>query len=116
MSTFPTFSREVEWEMEEDVLDSTIKSGYESGYVHTRPRFSSDRRVWTNVVYKYLTVSEKDILKAFMATVRMSADIFSWTNPDDGVTYNVRFSPIPKIVAMATGHYYQATMGFEQVR
>jgi hypothetical protein len=115
MATFPTLSREVEWEITEEPEDSTIKSPYEDGYTHTRPRYTKDRGKWTGVTYKYLNTIDRDVLKAFMATVRMGAVAFDWVNPDNNVTYSVRFDPPPKITYLATGHYYQATMGFSEV-
>jgi phage-related protein len=115
MSDFPTLSRPPEWEIKEDVLDSTIKSDFESGYVQTRPRFTSDRKKWSNVVYKNLNTSDVALLRAFITAVRGGSESFNWTNPDDSTTYIVRFDPVPTITYMATAHYYQAEMGFMQV-
>jgi hypothetical protein len=115
METFPTFSRDVEWEIVEEWEDSTIESPFESGHTHTRPRYTYDRKKWSNVIYKYLTTVDEALLKAFMTTVRMGASAFYWVNPNDNVTYTVRFKPAPKITYMATGHYYQVEMGFTEL-
>jgi|GEM_PF-1964290 len=115
MSTFPTLSRDVEWLISEEMEDSTIESPFESGYVHTRPRFTSDRKKWNNVLYTHLTASDKVLLTNFMTEVRMSAIAFNWVNPDDNINYVVRFKPPPKITYEITSHFYQAEMGFAEV-
>ena len=115
MSTFPTLSRDVEWGIVEEFEDSTIESPFEAGYVHTRPRFTRDRKKWSNVICTHLTSSDRTLLANFVNEVRVRAVSFNWVNPDDGVTYVVRFEPAPKITYEATGNYYQAEMGFTEV-
>lgn len=115
MANFPTLSRDVEWEITEDIEDSTIESSFESGYVHSRPRFTTDRMKWGKVIYKGLNASDKALLVAFRTTVRGRSLSFNWTNPDNNVTYVVRFNPSPTITYTITGNYYQAEMGFVQV-
>jgi hypothetical protein len=105
----------VEWNIVEDTEDSTIESSFESGYIQTRPRFTINRKMWSDIAYKYLTVDDKALLRNFMDEVNMSSLPFNWLNPDDDLTYVVRFKPIPRIVYVATGNYYQATMGFIEI-
>jgi len=95
MPTFPTLDTEIYYPLEEEREDSTIRSKFEDGYEHTRPRYTKIRYTW-NVNYRMMPGSDKDTLEAFVTTVREGADSFSWTNPQSGATYTVKFSQIPK--------------------
>jgi len=108
--TFPTFSRDVEWEMEETIEDSSIKTQLDSGHVHARSKFSRDRKVWSGVRYLYLTASDRTSFLAFIALVRGAVDVFTWKCPIDNSNYTVRFTALPSLARMAPG-YYQLSFG-----
>ncbi len=95
MSTFPTLSMPPTFPLDEQREDATIRSSFEAGYEHTRPRFTKVRYTW-NIKYNLLPSADKATLEAFVTTVREGADSFTWTNPVDNVSHTVRFSQIPK--------------------
>ncbi len=95
MADFPTLTVSCSFPINEDREDSTIRSGYEAGYEHTRPRFTRTRRKFT-IKYQNILADDKEDLEDFVDTVREGADIFTWTHPLTSITYNVRFDPIPR--------------------
>ncbi len=113
MAVFPTLSRDVEWTITEDYEDSTIRSTTEAGYEHTRARYTYDRKIWS-ISYKYLVTADRTALRAFLVTVRVGVDSFTWTNPDDSTAYTVRFKEPPKLERMAPG-YYALSCSFKQL-
>ena len=93
MATFPTFSIDPTvrlWE-EKAAFDPTIRNEYEGGYVVTRARFTRILKSWKIKYNDGLTVTEKGTLQQFEQDRRVGAEAFDWTNPLDGVTYQVRF-------------------------
>ncbi len=115
MPTFPTLSREMQWNSEEDREDATIKSPFEDGYVHTRPRYTRQRWIWSNIKYEHLNLTDAQNLRSFITEVRGTSEIFVWSNPNTGVPHNVRFKEIPKIIVEVPGHYFGFTMTLEEV-
>lgn len=95
MATFPTLSIYPSFPLDEQREDATIRSQFEAGYEHTRPRFTRARYTWI-VNYNMLPSTDKTTLEAFVTTVREGADVFNWTNPVDSAAYSVTFSQIPK--------------------
>jgi phage-related protein len=95
MPTFPTLNMLPTFPLDEQREDATIRSSFEAGYEHTRPRFTRVRYTWS-VSYKMLPASDKSTLETFVTTVREGADSFSWTNPVDSTTHTVKFIQIPK--------------------
>jgi len=76
---------------EEASINPTIKSPKESGYVQTRAVFTRIPGKF-HVAYSGLTNADRALLKAHQAEVRVSAALFSWTNPQDAVTCDVRYA------------------------
>lgn len=71
--------------------DPTIRSLSEGGYVTSRARFTRMTHRW-NIVYQWLSQANKNTLKTFVeSTVVGGSDNFNWINPEDSVTYDVRF-------------------------
>lgn len=116
MSAFPTLTAIQAVPMTEETEDATIRSAFEAGYEHTRPRFTRARKTWT-IRYEYMSNTDKTTLDAFVTTVRQGADSFSWTNPQDSVVYTVRFSSIPKyeLVLNRDGGYWNLDFQIKQV-
>lgn len=71
-------------------LDPTIRSEQEAGYVQTRPRFTRVPRKW-HIAYSGLPLADKSALESHEISVNFGAGMFSWTNPIDGATHNVRY-------------------------
>ncbi len=93
MANFPTLaSREVVSEFNNALAhDPTVRSLSEGGYVTSRARFTRMTNRW-NVVYMWLTQANKNTLKTFVEGTSLGgSESFSWTNPEDSVTYTVRF-------------------------
>lgn len=97
MPTFPSLTKRPTYPLEEEREDATIRSSFEAGYEHTRPRFTRNRKMW-KVKYKNMGATDKATLDSFVTTVREGSDAFTWTNPQDNVAYTVRFAQIPRYV------------------
>ena len=110
MATFPTFSRTVEWEMEESIEDSSVKSTLESGHIHSRPKFTRDRKLWNGVTYKNLNATDRTAFLSFLVEVRGTSTTFTWNCPIDSTNYVVRFLKIPSLSRLIPG-YYQLSFG-----
>jgi phage-related protein len=95
MADFPTLTVYPTYPLDEQREDATIRSAFEAGYEHTRPRFTRNRYTWV-VKYNMMPSADKTTLEAFVTTVREGADKFSWTNPVDSAAHTVTFSQIPK--------------------
>lgn len=93
MADFPTLSKPPAFGQKEHNEDSVLRSDYEGGYEHTRPRFSRLRKNFPGVVYRDMTDTDKSTLDTFEnVTVKGGADAFNWTEPKSSVTYLVRFT------------------------
>jgi phage-related protein len=95
MPTFPTLTYSCSFPIGEEREDATIRPGFESGYEHTRPRFTRSRKTFS-IKYQNMIAADKATLETFVDTVREGADSFTWTHPQTAVAYTVRFNPIPK--------------------
>ena len=113
METFPTFSREVEWSITEEYEDSTLSSTAEAGYLHTRARYTYDRRSW-NISYRHLNKADRTLIRALIVAVRVTTLTFNWLNPDDSTSYIVRFASPPKWEREIPG-YYSLGCSFKQL-
>ena len=117
MPAFPTLSQNpsIEGWGEGIALDPTIKSQTEGGYKQTRPRFTRMPDVW-NIGYKALSQADKNTLRTFEKTVKVGSEIFQWINPDDNVTYNVRFvKPISYKLHPLTSIHWKVEFELEEV-
>ncbi len=71
--------------------DPTIRSQSVGGYVTSRARFTRIPHKWT-IKYNWVTQANKNTIKTFVDdTVVGGSGNFDWLNPEDGVTYDVRF-------------------------
>jgi hypothetical protein len=86
--SFPTLST-VANKIDREIVDNTLRSPTEAGYVQTRPR--TTRRILTFNVGMILNAADLVLLEAHDVAVTGSS-VFAWTNPDEDVTYNVRYS------------------------
>lgn len=96
MANYPTLSRNPSYPIEEESENMIIKDSSEAGYETSRPRFTKRRKTW-NLVYNALPIADKTSLdNFFIGDAAYGSAIFSWTNPADSASYNVRFSSPPK--------------------
>lgn len=99
MDSFPTLSQNPSYPIDEDREDSTIRSDFEGGYQHTRPRYTRIRWIF-DIRYKELPDADKILLENFINTVMGGANSFSWTHPITLISYTVRFDKPPKFESM----------------
>jgi len=97
----------------EKLIDSVLRSPMDGGYVQTRQRYTRIRKLW-DVSYSALTTVDKVTLEAFVTTVGGGAHQFTWTNPQDGNSYEVRFNPIPSF-SYTSYDRWNVTFSLEQV-
>jgi len=71
--------------------DFTITSDKEGGYRETRARFTRNPPDKYKVVYPALSTADKITLRNYERQMLGGATAFNWTNPDDAITYEVRF-------------------------
>lgn len=116
-STFPTLANKPDSSKHsETVIDPTVRTEMEGGYVVTRARFTrAPRKEWT-IGYTYISDAEKQSIETFVASVRVGSAIFNWTNPADNVTYLVRFKEPPNYSYRGQGTYkrWDVSMKLEQ--
>lgn len=96
MSIFPTFSSlpdQATWE--EQRVDSTLRTQTDGGYVLTRPRHTRPPLRMFRFGYTYLSNADKLAFEAFLETVQIGGDAFTWQHPFNGNTYQVRFNSAP---------------------
>lgn len=91
---FPDTTDKPSFPIEETYEDNTIRSPLEAGYELTRPRYTKLRKRF-RVRYVWATQDTKDAIENFYQTVQCS-EIFEWTHPKEGTTYNVRFVNPPR--------------------
>jgi len=93
--------------------DAVVSTTTDANYKQTRPRATRKIRTWT---YSWNGVSSADFakLQTFWNSVgRYQA--FSWTNPEDSVTYTVRFSQgLDKEWQENYPYGWQGTLVFEE--
>lgn len=92
--------------------DPTVRSLSEGGYVTTRARFTRLPDAW-NVVYTWLSQANKNTLKTFVdGTAVGGSESFDWVNPEDSVTYDVRFLGEVKYTPHAHANFLWWTVEF----
>lgn len=74
--------------IDRNVVDNTLRSPSDAGYVQTRPR--TTRQIYEFDVAMILNQTDLALLLAHDASVTGST-IFTWTNTEEDVTYNVRY-------------------------
>lgn len=104
MENFPTLSQPPSYPLTEMREDATIRSPFEAGYEHTRPRFTRIRKIWT-VNYEKLPYADVSLLDSFITTVKGGADAFNWKHPISLTTYTVTFRELPKFENTSLDYY-----------
>jgi phage-related protein len=97
----------------EQRANSVIRSEFDGGYVQTRARFTRIRKIW-KITYTQLSAANKLLIDNFVTTVNCGADSFDWTNPQDSVTYSVRFLS-PPISTYVSYNRWNVVFDLEQV-
>jgi len=69
---------------------ATIVSEYENGIEQRRPRRTNNIREWT-LQFRNRPASEVATVQTLFDTNKGAYSFFTWLNPVDAVTYNVRF-------------------------
>ena len=77
--------------IEEKIEYDTLITEYENGVEQRRATRSQSRRRW-KLTYRYRTTAEKDAVKNFFDSKKGQLTVFTFTNPNDGLDYNVRFN------------------------
>jgi hypothetical protein len=72
-------------------IDNTVRKEIEGGYTATRPRTTRKNRLSFKCGYTYIDNADKAAVAAFWQLVHGGSRIFTWTSPQDGVAYSVRF-------------------------
>lgn len=94
MPNFPTLTTLPSYPIKMEREDQSIKNPAESGYVHTRARYTRQRRKW-ELRYQNMSQSDVNTLETFITTVSGTVESFTWTHPASG-QYTVRFEANPK--------------------
>lgn len=68
------------------------RSEMEGGYVVSRPRHTRQPRKTWNGGFTEINEASRLVLEDFWNDVKGGSLIFDWTNPQDGITYQVRFT------------------------
>jgi phage-related protein len=85
-----------------DLGDNAIRTPSDAGYVQMRPKFTRARRSW-GLTYPDLPDTDAATLRYFeLTTLHNGVDIFTWTHPKTGTTYNVQLSAPIKFVSSET--------------
>ena len=81
MAAFPSLSVDPNYPITVTRVDSAIRSPFDGGYEHRRPRYTRDRKRFI-LQYNALTTDDKDTLQTFLDSTRGTADSFTWTYPN----------------------------------
>lgn len=87
---FPSTIPNPEYPLKVEHEDNSITSKFEDGTVQSRLKFTKSRKTFT-LTWNGLPQTHYDTLENFIVnTVKHAALVFSWTNPANNTTYNVR--------------------------
>lgn len=78
-----------EYPLSEEVEDNTLRSEFEGGYEHSRPRFTRNRKTF-GLTYRYITNADKTTIENLFRDIR-GADMFTWRHPKTNSEHIVRF-------------------------
>lgn len=92
-----------EYPLSEELEDNTIRSEFEGGYEHTRPRFTRNRKTF-GLNYRYITDADKTTIENLFNAVR-GADMFTWLHPKTNSAHIVRFVEPPKFEYVQFGYW-----------
>jgi len=76
--------------VDESVAFKTIVSEFENGAEQRRRKWATPQRRWS-LRFKSKTQAELNAVKSFFLAKYGALIAFTWTNPNDGVEYTVRF-------------------------
>lgn len=91
--TFPTLSQNPSvrpWGQKR-AKDPTIRTDMENGFEQTYPAFTRLTKEW-EVGYIALPTADMELIEAHEDDVKVGSEAFSWVNPIDNVSYDVRFT------------------------
>lgn len=94
VAAYPTFASGVKLDaakFEIELEDNTLSQEIEGGYTVTRPRTTRRSRKKFKVGYTNLSEVDRQTLDTFWQLVSGGGAAFTWTSPQDAVTYTVRF-------------------------
>jgi len=92
-----------------------LRSKFEAGYVHQRPKWTRSRRKFS-LDWKLLSAADLDTLLSHFDNNQGSS--FNWTHPTRGTTYTVMYSgdKIEYDLRSGTaGKYYSASVTLEEI-
>jgi len=115
-ATFPQLSRKPSAQNfgETAAHDPTIRTDFGSGARLSRAEFTRVSKQWS-VTYRCLTATDKVLLEALQAEVKVGADSFYWTHPTEQTTYEVRLTaPIVWRMEPKRPGSWQATFTLEE--
>ena len=75
---------------EEEPKFNTLISKFENGFEQRRSKWSASLRRW-RLVYKNRTNADFTTFRDFLLNKKGAFSSFTWDNPNDSVTYNVRY-------------------------
>ncbi len=117
MSTFPTLSKaaNVANFTKSPSQNPTINSTMENGRILTRTKFTNVNKMW-KFNYNFLTDADKDLLEAFEINRQYSTGTFFWSEPSNGVTYEVRFAKVLTFVQERAENFWSITIDLIEAR
>ncbi len=104
-------------ELEDSIAqDPTIRNNFDGGYIRTRAKFTRIVRTW-KIIYEGLSKANKNTLEAYENTQLAGSNSFSWTNPEDGVAYAVRYVGLARYIPWPNTNFlrWNAEFLLEQV-
>ena len=104
-------------ELENELAQNpTIRNDFDAAYVRTRARFTRLTQRWS-IRYSGVSKANKNLIKAHVAAQLAGSNSFAWLNPDDSVTYTVRYLGLPKYTPWPNTNFLQYNIEFalEQV-
>lgn len=103
------------YNLQEKPEDAVIRSEFEAGYEHTRPRFTRNRTTWPDMTWNAMKTADKSTLDAFYKTTLGNGALsFQWTHPEHGTTHTVRFTGPPEYTLKPNG-YWQVKLSLREV-
>ena len=99
--------------LEETTPDPAIRSEFEDGSVHTRPRYTRMRRTWI-LTWQSMSNVDYQTLRWFYSAQKGGSVSFQWSHPLEGGQRTVRF--VGELTAKITERdYYSVTVKLEEV-
>ena len=96
--------------------DPAMRQEMDGGYVVSRARFTRPPRKSWKTGFTFMNDTNKLLLENFWASVKGGSVIFDWINPQDNVTYAVRFTGGLAFRYRGAGntHRWDVTISLEQ--